>query len=187
MPQCTINDLTCPLIYVCIQSMKQTLNNGDLESLKKLSTADLERLWRQKAERKIRRKGPPQVRALLVRDIAWWTQEWIYSGMDAETQALLNTAVRQAGGALANSKNKPAGQIRKKRHKRPKLQTGVTLVRKWRGKTYKVKVIEDNNGRKCYRFAGQQYRSLTLIAQEITGAHWSGPRFFGLNRVRPTG
>ncbi|MFZ3585360.1 DUF2924 domain-containing protein [Loktanella sp. DJP18] len=25
-----------------------------------------------------------------------------------------------------------------------------------------------------------RYRSLSAIAREITGAHWSGPRFFGL-------
>jgi hypothetical protein len=31
-----------------------------------------------------------------------------------------------------------------------------------------------------FEYAGQRYRSLTQIAQLITGAHWSGPRFFGL-------
>ena len=29
---------------------------------------------------------------------------------------------------------------------------------------------------------GQRYRSLTVIAEQITGAHWSGPRFFGVTR-----
>ncbi|WP_246040007.1 DUF2924 domain-containing protein [Sulfitobacter sabulilitoris] len=27
---------------------------------------------------------------------------------------------------------------------------------------------------------GHSHRSLSAIASEITGAHWSGPRFFGL-------
>lgn len=27
---------------------------------------------------------------------------------------------------------------------------------------------------------GQRYRSLLVVAREITGAHWSGPRLFGL-------
>ena len=31
-------------------------------------------------------------------------------------------------------------------------------------------------------YEGQHYRSLTVIAERITGAHWSGPRFFGLTR-----
>ena len=31
-------------------------------------------------------------------------------------------------------------------------------------------------------YEGQHYRSLTVIAERITGAHWSGPRFFGLTK-----
>jgi hypothetical protein len=31
---------------------------------------------------------------------------------------------------------------------------------------------------------GQRYGSLSVVAREITGARWSGPRFFGL-RQRP--
>ena len=27
---------------------------------------------------------------------------------------------------------------------------------------------------------GKRYRSLSVVAREITGAQWSGPRFFGL-------
>ena len=29
-------------------------------------------------------------------------------------------------------------------------------------------------------YAGASYSSLTKIAKKITGAHWSGPQFFGL-------
>jgi hypothetical protein len=35
-----------------------------------------------------------------------------------------------------------------------------------------------------FEFAGKRYASLSKIAHAITGAHWSGPRFFGLNRNR---
>ena len=34
-----------------------------------------------------------------------------------------------------------------------------------------------------FQFEGQVYRSLTGIALEITGAAWSGPRFFGLAKA----
>jgi hypothetical protein len=57
------------------------------------------------------------------------------------------------------------------------LKTGATLVRQWRGHTHTVLVRE--NG---FEYDGQRYRSLTVIAERITGAHWSGPRFFGLNK-----
>jgi hypothetical protein len=34
-----------------------------------------------------------------------------------------------------------------------------------------------------FEFQGKFYRSLTGIARKITGAAWSGPRFFGLARA----
>jgi len=33
-----------------------------------------------------------------------------------------------------------------------------------------------------FEYDGQHYRSLTVIAEQITGAHWSGPRFFGVSK-----
>jgi hypothetical protein len=56
-------------------------------------------------------------------------------------------------------------------------KTGATLVRQWRGHTHTVLVREDG-----FEYEGQHYRSLTVIAERITGAHWSGPRFFGLTK-----
>jgi hypothetical protein len=38
-----------------------------------------------------------------------------------------------------------------------------------------VEVTEDG-----FIYDGQRYRSLSSIAQRITGARWSGRRFFGL-------
>ena len=55
------------------------------------------------------------------------------------------------------------------------LKTGATLVRQWRGHTHTVLVDEEG-----FEYEGQRYRSLTVIAERTTGAHWSGPRFFGL-------
>ena len=52
---------------------------------------------------------------------------------------------------------------------------GTRLVREWNGRTHVVDVIEDG-----FVFDGKTYRSLSAIAKRITGAHWSGPRFFGL-------
>ena len=34
---------------------------------------------------------------------------------------------------------------------------------------------------------GQRYRSLSVVAREITGAHWSGPLFFGLTSKKEAG
>jgi len=58
------------------------------------------------------------------------------------------------------------------------LKAGTILVRQWRGHTHTVLVHNDG-----FEHEGQRYRSLTAIAERITAAHWSGPRFFGLHAV----
>src|SRR6476661_6092254 len=59
----------------------------------------------------------------------------------------------------------------------PSLRWRETDLRQWRGHTHTVLVREDG-----FEYDGQRYRSLTVIAERITGAHWSGPRFFGLGK-----
>ena len=55
------------------------------------------------------------------------------------------------------------------------LSAGSRLVREWHGRTYTVDALE--TGFLC---DGQHYGSLSEVARAITGARWSGPRFFGL-------
>lgn len=62
----------------------------------------------------------------------------------------------------------------------PGIEPGGRLLREWDGVTHSVEVIEDG-----YRWNGEVYRSLSSVARAITGAHCSGPRFFGLAEHRP--
>ena len=57
------------------------------------------------------------------------------------------------------------------------LTPGARLVREWNGQTIAVEVRPEG-----FWWKDQLWRSLSEIAREVTGAHWSGPRFFGLNR-----
>lgn len=52
---------------------------------------------------------------------------------------------------------------------------GTRLVREWNGRMHVVEVTDDG-----FVWNGKSYRSLSAIAKRITGAHWSGPRFFNL-------
>lgn len=56
-----------------------------------------------------------------------------------------------------------------------RLRPGAKLVREWQGRTWTVEVIEGG-----FLMGGERYASLTALARKITGARWSGPRFFGL-------
>ena len=56
-----------------------------------------------------------------------------------------------------------------------KLTPGTRLVRDWHGVGHTVIVLESG-----FEYDGKHWKSLTAIAKVITGAHWNGPRFFGL-------
>ncbi len=59
------------------------------------------------------------------------------------------------------------------------FKVGTRLVRDWQGKSYHVLICDGG-----YRYRDQHFRSLSQIARVITGAQWSGPRFFGLKTRR---
>ena len=111
------------------------------------------------------RSGPPLglSRDLLIRALAYDLQERPHRGANA---ALRRRLQRLAGASENGALAVDTGIV---------LKAGTTLVRRWRGHTHTVLVGE--NG---FDHEGQRYRSLTVIAERITGAHWSGPRFFGL-------
>lgn len=52
---------------------------------------------------------------------------------------------------------------------------GSKLTREFRGSTVSVTVL-----RQGFEYRGQQYRSLSAIANEVTGTRWNGLAFFGL-------
>ena len=126
------------------------------------STHDLRVAWR-----KLHRTGPPQglSRDLLIRALAHRLQEQTHGGTNRAQRRRLQTLIRafEKGGASLDP-----GIV---------LRTGTRLVRQWRGHAHTVLVREDG-----FEYEGRHYGSLTVIAKRITGAHWSGPRFFGVNK-----
>jgi hypothetical protein len=126
------------------------------------STQDLRVAWRE-----LHRTGPPQglSRDLLIRALAHRLQEQIHGGTSRAQQRRLQTLAREFEKGSGSS---DPGIV---------LRTGMTLVRQWRGHAHTVLVREDG-----FEYKGGHYRSLTVIAERITGTHWSGPRFFGLTK-----
>lgn len=131
-----------------------------LEALLVLTPDELRKEWRR-----LYRSQPPRLsRDLLVRAIAYRIQELRYGGLSKTTRRKLAALVqeRRADGEIA-------------REGAQKIRAGARLVREWNGRTHAVTVEEGG-----FTYAGRSYRSLTAIARDITGARWSGPRFFGL-------
>ena len=133
---------------------------AEIAGLLDRSTQELRLAWRQQ-----HRTGPPVglSRDLLIRALAYDLQERAHGGASA--------ALRRRLQSLTEASEKGAvdrGIV---------LKAGTTLVRQWRGQTHTVIVHKDG-----FEHDDQRYRSLTIIAERITGTHWSGPRFFGLTR-----
>ena len=99
-------------------------------------------------------------RALLERDLAYRLQAKALGGLKPATSRALMGFARGKGQGFDQAKE---------------LRPGARLVRDWNGVTHHVDVIEGG-----YLWNGRRYRSLSAIARAITGARWSGPRFFGL-------
>ena len=126
------------------------------------STQELRVAWRE-----FHHAAPPVglSRDLLIRVLAYELQERAQNGA--------NAALRRRLQSLAAASEKGDLAV----HPGIVLKAGTTLVRQWRGHTHTVLVQKDG-----FEHEGQRYRSLTVIAERITGAHWSGPRFFGLTK-----
>ena len=58
---------------------------------------------------------------------------------------------------------------------------GTMLVREWGEREHQVTVTADG----LFEYEGRHFSSLTAVARHITGSHWSGPLFFGLDKGGP--
>ena len=138
--------------------------DSDIAALPTLSAQELRVAWRGL------RCGDPTVRSsrdLMLREIAYKMQERTHGGLAPAIRRRLRAlaAEVEANGAAAL-----ATAIL--------LKPGTRLLREWGGRTYTVIVLDDG-----FESEGERYQSLTQIARRITGAHWSGPRFFGLRKA----
>ena len=125
-----------------------------------MSLDELRGEWRQ-----LYHNDPPRIsRDLLILGIAYRLQEIEHGGLGKTTLRKLRTLAKSL---RATGRVGPTPSL--------SLKPGARLMREWHGRTHTVTVTEDG-----FDYAGTSYPSLSTIAKKITGAHWSGPRFFGL-------
>lgn len=130
--------------------------------LKTMSRAQLRAAWREQYRTPAPDIGPD----LLRRGVAHRMQERQFGKLASTTKREIDkilTTLEQDGAVDTTG---PA-----------KLKPGTRLIRSWHGTVHQVLVLADG-----FEHEGRSYRSLSQIARAITGAHWSGPRFFGLRK-----
>lgn len=141
-----------------------TALSEQLAALEAMPPAELRAAWREQYRSLAPNIGPD----LLRRGIAWRMQARVYGGLTVATRRAIDKSLAQL---------EKTGEVGSTRDLT--IKTGTRLVRSWQGKTYHVLVLDDG-----FEHDGRRYDSLSQIARAITGAHWSGPRFFGLRKRR---
>lgn len=132
-----------------------------LERLPRMSAAELRALWQATF-------GKPHLAwmhpGFLLRALAYHFQAKAYGGLSAglRKRLLAYADEFEVKGSITSLP-------------RPRIKPGTRLVREWRGETHVVTAHEAE-----FEYRGRRYKSLSEIAQAITGVRWSGPAFFGL-------
>jgi hypothetical protein len=145
---------------------KQPNNENDVEgeiaALSVLQHRELIGLWI-----KHYRNPPPKPvsRKLLIRAIAYAIQVKHYGGLPKRTRRELLRIAQESRSSAKKDDALP----------RRTLSPGTRLMRDWHGYNHSVEVT--NAG---FLWNGRTYRSLSIIAREITGSNRNGPKFFGL-------
>ncbi|WP_031195327.1 DUF2924 domain-containing protein [Mesorhizobium sp. L103C119B0] len=123
--------------------------------------------------------APPKrvKRGLLERSAAWHLQAKRLGGLPSTVRKTLWTGnarqTCQDGVPSLRAASSDQASTSPPRSLPPKI--GSRLMREWNGRMHIVEVVDDG-----FVLDGKMYGSLSAVARRITGAHWSGPRFFGL-------
>jgi hypothetical protein len=153
-------------VNVRLEGFMPNLTDQQLAEMAERDKSALRDFWTQVFET----PPPPQLRRdLMVLILSYRIQEQAFGGLSKSTRSRL----RQIARAL--DANPEAALIAA-----PNVKPGTRLVREWGNKVHVVEVEE-----RGYRYGGAPYASLSKIARLITGAHWSGPLFFGLKDKQP--
>jgi hypothetical protein len=102
---------------------------------------------------------------LMLRALAYRIQVQALGGLKPSTQRYLTKIAEEGNAAPATAM--PIARVK----------PGTRLLREWHGVSHEITMLDDG-----VHYQGQRYRSLSQVAQVITGAKWSGPLFFGLKK-----
>jgi len=84
-------------------------------------------------------------------------------------------AIGGLGDDIKNKLEKIANEKGKRKYNN--LMVGTKIHRRWNGVIYEVEILKDG-----FEYNGQKFKSLSAVANKITGTRWNGPKFFNLKQ-----
>lgn len=113
-------------------------------------------------------------RAYMERRCAWRLEEQRTGGLSELARRRLETLVAAIKLPIGEPARSISGHLVDP--SRRELAPGSLIVKEWKGRQYQIRAME-NGG---FELDGTRFRSLSAIAQHVTGSHWSGPLWLGL-------
>ena len=144
----------------------------EIEDLRQMATGDLVVRYEALFGKPPRRRN----REHLWKRCAWKIQEQRFGGLSKVAKRRLEELVGEIDVPLGGQQRTVSGHLNV--HVRPADHTvGTVFTRTWHGREVRTVAVEGG-----YECDGVVYRSLSAVAKAVTGAHWSGRRFFGLTQ-----
>src|SRR3981081_666845 len=140
---------------------------AEIGRLPALSLLELRNSWKtlfgQPAPKSLRRN-------FLARAVAYQMQVDTHGGLSVATKRRL----REIANAVRNGDvNAMLGSSR--------IKPGTQMIRQWQNTTHTVTALVEG-----FEWNGRTYKSLSAVANAITGTNWNGFAFFGIKRA-PSG
>ncbi|WP_254229492.1 DUF2924 domain-containing protein [Wolbachia pipientis] len=136
----------------------------EILSLTKKTSKELRKMYEIETGSKV----PPYRREYFIKWLAYRMQEKVYGGLSEKATKQLDYLTEEMRrGRKVVSENSS-------------LTAGTRIVKKYRGEEHEVIV----KGYNSFIYRGKPYKSLSAIANEITGTRWSGLAFFGLKNAK---
>jgi hypothetical protein len=140
-----------------------------IEELQYLSRQELIKKWKIL----FKKNSPFHARKeFLIKHIAWEQQAKEKGGYSAQTKKKLDKL------AESFAKNKEINNIKSlKESFILEIKSGTKLIREYKGEKHEVTALD-----KGFEYNNKVYKSLSAIANEITGTRWNGKVFFGVKK-----
>jgi len=119
-------------------------------------------------------EAPCANKPYLIKKIAYRLQETAYGGLSDEAKVRIAELIEKYDPINDKTLKPDRPIVAGSKDKRIPLP-GTVIIKDYKGSLYQIKVLE-----KGFEFAGKIYKSLSAIAEEITGADWNGYLFFSL-------
>ena len=147
--------------------MEQLLLAEMIET-QKMPLAKLRERWRQ-----LFNSEPPRYgRRFMAERLIHRLQELQQGGLSEKAQQKMKEVLAEAG---LDDLGWRSAKRKSKDNAKPSLLAGTKLVKEWHGQRHEVMVLP-----KGFEYQRRSYRSLSAIAEEITGSHWNGRAFFSV-------